>query len=75
DLGLRGTITVMSAPGVPLRAVGNVRVTEGSTYTSFGRKLAIENGFFTFNGPVSNPGVNILAMRRNQEVEAGVQVT
>ncbi|HDR9835931.1 TPA: translocation/assembly module TamB domain-containing protein [Burkholderia multivorans] len=75
DLGLRGTITVMSAPGVPLRAIGNVRVTEGSTYTSFGRKLAIENGFFTFNGPVSNPGVNILAMRRNQEVEAGVQVT
>ncbi|MGU7843622.1 translocation/assembly module TamB domain-containing protein [Burkholderia sp. AW33-5] len=74
DLGLRGTITVMSAPGVPLRAVGNVRVTEGSTYTSFGRKLAVENGFFTFNGPVSNPGVNILAMRRNQEVEAGVQV-
>ncbi|RQR57533.1 hypothetical protein DIE18_23720 [Burkholderia sp. Bp9125] len=75
DLGLRGTITVMSAPGVPLRAVGNVRVTEGSTYTSFGRKLAVENGFFTFNGPVSNPGINILAMRRNQEVEAGVQVT
>ncbi|PAJ82301.1 hypothetical protein CJO71_04525, partial [Burkholderia ubonensis] len=74
-LGLRGTITVMSAPGVPLRAVGNVRVTEGSTYTSFGRKLAVENGFFTFNGPVSNPGINILAMRRNQEVEAGVQVT
>ncbi|KVE39317.1 translocation/assembly module TamB domain-containing protein [Burkholderia sp. TSV86] len=75
DLRLRGTVTVMSAPGALLRAVGNVRVTEGSTYTSFGRKLAIENGFFTFNGPVSNPGINILAMRRNQEVEAGVQVT
>ncbi|GAB7538928.1 translocation/assembly module TamB domain-containing protein [Burkholderia sp. 3C] len=75
DLGLRGTITVMSAPGNPLRAVGNVRVTEGSTYSTFGRKLSIENGFFTFNGPISNPGINILAMRRNQEVEAGVQVT
>ncbi|MBI0327602.1 translocation/assembly module TamB domain-containing protein [Burkholderia plantarii] len=75
DLGLRGTITVMSAPGLPLRAVGNVRVTEGSTYSTFGRKLAIENGFFTFNGPIANPGINILAMRRNQEVEAGVQVT
>jgi translocation and assembly module TamB len=74
DLGLAGTITAMSAPGVPLRAVGNVRVTEGSTYTAFGRKLAIENGFFTFNGPVGNPGINILAMRRNQQVEAGVQV-
>ncbi|TDV34637.1 translocation and assembly module TamB [Paraburkholderia caballeronis] len=75
DLGLAGTITVMSAPNLPLRAVGNVRVTEGSTYTAFGRKLGIENGFFTFNGPVSNPGINILAMRRNQQVEAGVQVT
>lgn len=74
DLGLAGTITAMSAPDVPLRAVGNVRVTEGSTYTAFGRKLNIENGFFTFNGPVANPGINILAMRRNQQVEAGVQV-
>ncbi|SIT48321.1 conserved exported hypothetical protein [Paraburkholderia ribeironis] len=75
DLGLTGTITAMSAPNLPLRVVGNVRVTEGSTYTAFGRKLAIENGFFTFNGPVANPGINILAMRRNQQVEAGVQVT
>ncbi|PMS36121.1 autotransporter secretion inner membrane protein TamB [Trinickia symbiotica] len=75
DLGLRGTVTLMSAPLKPLRAIGNVRVTEGSTYTTFGRKLAIENGFFTFNGPVANPGINILAMRRNQDVEAGVQVT
>ncbi len=75
DLGLRGDVTALSAPNQPLRAIGNVRVTEGSTYTSFGRKLAIENGYFTFNGPVANPGVNILAMRRNQEVEAGVQVT
>jgi translocation and assembly module TamB len=75
DLGLTGTITAISAPNVPLRAVGNVRVTPGSTYTAFGRKLTIENGFFTFNGPVSNPGINILAMRRNQQVEAGVQVT
>ncbi|MFM0499261.1 translocation/assembly module TamB domain-containing protein [Paraburkholderia caffeinilytica] len=74
DLGLTGTITAMSAPNLPLRAVGNVRVTPGSTYTAFGRKLNIENGFFTFNGPVANPGINILAMRRNQQVEAGVQV-
>ncbi|CAB3776792.1 hypothetical protein LMG28688_00304 [Paraburkholderia caffeinitolerans] len=75
DLGLAGTITVTSAPDVPLRAVGNVRVTEGSTYTAFSTKLNIENGYFTFNGPVGNPGINILAMKRNQQVEAGVQVT
>ncbi|WP_235090109.1 MULTISPECIES: translocation/assembly module TamB domain-containing protein [Mycetohabitans] len=75
DLGLRGVINLVSAPNQLLRAVGNVRVVEGSTYTAFGRKLGIENGYFTFNGPVNDPGINILAMRRNQEIEAGVQVT
>jgi translocation and assembly module TamB len=75
DLRLRGLITALAAPDEPLRAVGNVRVVEGSTYTAFGRKLAIENGYFTFNGPIGNPGLNILAMRRKQEVEAGVQVS
>ncbi|RKP56688.1 translocation/assembly module TamB domain-containing protein [Pararobbsia silviterrae] len=75
DMALRGAITVVSAPNEPLRADGNVRVEPGSTYEAFGRKLDIENGYFTFNGPVDNPGINILAMRRNQEYEAGVQVT
>lgn len=75
NMSLRGAITVVSAPNEPLRADGNVRVEPGSTYEAFGRKLEIENGYFTFNGPVDNPGINILAMRRNQEYEAGVQVT
>lgn len=48
---------------------------QGSTYEAFGRKLAIEQGILNFTGPVNNPSLNILAMRRNQEVEAGVQVT
>ncbi|MFT7958344.1 translocation/assembly module TamB domain-containing protein, partial [Salmonella enterica subsp. enterica serovar Typhimurium] len=26
-------------------------------------------------GPIANPNINILAMRRNQDVEAGVSVT
>ena len=75
DMTLRGAINVISAPNEALRAQGDVRVEPGSTYEAFGRKLEIENGYFTFNGPVDNPGINILAMRRNQEYEAGVQVT
>ncbi|WP_139169569.1 translocation/assembly module TamB domain-containing protein [Chitinasiproducens palmae] len=74
DLLLAGALTVKSAPAVPLAANGEVRVVEGSTYEAFGRKLAIENGYFVFNGPIDNPSINILAMRRNQEVEAGVRV-
>jgi len=75
DLGLRGQLVATSAPDQPLRAVGNVSVTPGSTYTTFGRKLNIDSGFFTFNGPIDNPGINITAMRQNQEVVAGVQVS
>ncbi|MCY1213393.1 TamB, inner membrane protein subunit of TAM complex [compost metagenome] len=74
DLMLGGQIGVKSEPLVPLKATGTVRVTDG-TYEAFGRKLDIERGIINFNGPIDNPNMNIRAMRRNQEVEAGVEVT
>ncbi len=75
DLKLRGKLGVTSEFKQPLHAVGDIRVAQGSTYEAFGRKLAIENGYFGFNGPIANPSINVLAMRRNQEVEVGVQVS
>lgn len=75
DLKLRGKLGVTSEFSQPLHAVGDIRVAQGSTYEAFGRKLAIENGYFGFNGPIANPSINVLAMRRNQEVEVGVQVS
>ncbi|WP_308710172.1 translocation/assembly module TamB domain-containing protein [Mycoavidus sp. HKI] len=75
DLKLRGKLGVTSEFNQPLHAVGDIRVAQGSTYEAFGRKLAIENGYFGFNGPIANPSINVLAMRRNQEVEVGVQVS
>jgi translocation and assembly module TamB len=45
------------------------------TYQAFGAKLAIERGVITFQGPFGNPLINIIAMRRQQEVPAGVHVT
>ncbi|MFJ9452752.1 translocation/assembly module TamB domain-containing protein [Herbaspirillum sp. NPDC101397] len=74
DLKLRGEMNVRSEPLLPLRATGTVRVAEG-TYEAFGTKLNIERGIINFQGPISNPNLNILAMRRNQDVEAGVEVT
>ncbi|WP_420993436.1 translocation/assembly module TamB domain-containing protein [Cupriavidus sp. 30B13] len=74
DLKLGGQLGVRSAPLTPLRATGTIRVTEG-TYEAFGRKLDIERGIVNFNGPVDNPNLNIRAMRRNQDVSAGVEVT
>jgi len=74
DLLLRGGMTVHSEPLQPLRADGTIRVAEG-TYEAFGRKLGIERGLINFQGAIDNPNINILAMRRNQDVEAGVEVT
>lgn len=74
DLRLGGELGLRSAPLTPLRATGTIRVTDG-TYEAFGRKLNIERGIVNFNGPVDNPNLNIRAMRRNQDVEAGVEVT
>ncbi|WP_019140967.1 translocation/assembly module TamB domain-containing protein [Noviherbaspirillum massiliense] len=74
NVRLAGTIAVQSVPGEAPQAKGTVRVVEGS-YEAFGTKLAIERGVITFQGPLGNPSLNILAMRRDQEVAAGVQVT
>ena len=74
SLRLSGDMQVRSEPYQPLRATGTLQVAEGN-YEAFGTKLNIERGLINFQGPISNPNLNILAMRRNQEVEAGVEVT
>lgn len=74
DLLLRGSMHVQSEPLAPMRATGTITVAEG-TYEAFDRKLAIERGQINFVGPLDNPDLYIQAMRRNQEVAAGVLVT
>jgi translocation and assembly module TamB len=73
DAVLAGQVRLLSAPGEPLQAQGTVRVAKG-TYTVYGRALAIEQGLLRFTGPLHNPALDILAMRRGQQVEAGVAV-
>ena len=47
---------------------------DGGSYRAFGQKLVIERGRLVFGGPVRNPGLDLLALRKNQAVEAGVEV-
>src|SRR5690606_568639 len=44
------------------------------SFTAYGRELAIERGVLQFSGPLNNPALNILAMKRDQEVAAGVSI-
>jgi len=73
DAVLVGQVQFRNAAGEPLKAQGAMRVERG-TVAAYGRELAIEKGILYFNGAPGNPGLDILAMRRGQQVEAGVAV-
>ncbi|MFS8084596.1 MAG: translocation/assembly module TamB domain-containing protein, partial [Acidobacteriota bacterium] len=73
DALLRGEIRLLNNAGEPLQAQGTLNVAKG-TFTAYGQALAIEQGLVRFTGPLNNPALVILAMRREQEVAAGVSV-
>jgi len=73
DARLQGNVQVRSDDGV-MKAKGVVRVAEGH-YTAYGQQLKIERGALLFDGPLSNPVLDILAIRKNQAVEAGVAIS
>lgn len=74
DAQLGGAIRLTSVPGALPSSRGSIRVVKG-TYSAYGQRLEIERGILNFQGPVDNPGLNIIALRKNQPVEAGVAVT
>ena len=73
DTRLDGNLHVTGELGTPLRAQGTIR-TAGGTYRGYGQELTIERGVLTFAGPLENPRLNILALRKGLPVEAGVEV-
>lgn len=60
--------------GSPLRATGSIMAQDAS-YTAYGQRLQVERGIVNFQGPLENPGLNVLALRKGEAVEAGVSIT
>jgi translocation and assembly module TamB len=73
DTRLSGKLDVELRPFESARALGAIRTVRG-TWRGYGQQLKIENGTITFQGDPVNPAINITAMRRGLEVEAGVQI-
>lgn len=73
DTGLVGQINLKSIDAAPLQASGSIR-TEGGFYEGYSQKLEIERGILNFQGPPTNPGLNIRALRKDVAVQAGVDV-
>jgi translocation and assembly module TamB len=74
DTRLAGELHLVSNGSGPLRATGSIRAIDG-TYDAYGHKLTIKRGIVNFQGPVNNPGLNVVAVRENLPVEAGVEIT
>jgi translocation and assembly module TamB len=74
DAIVAGKVSVVTAPDGTLTARGAIN-TERGTYTAFGQQLSIERGKLYFDGPLDNPGLDLLALRKNLPVVAGVEVT
>jgi translocation and assembly module TamB len=74
DTRLAGKLQLSSHRGEPLAARGTIRTVRG-TYHAFGQRLDIDRGRLIFDGPVANPALDIVALRKNLAVEAGVEIT
>jgi len=74
DARLAGRVQLTSSGGGPIQAKGTIRAVRG-TFTAYGQRLAIERARLIFDGPIANPSLDIVALRKNQAVEAGVEIT
>lgn len=73
DARLAGALVVRATSGRPTTASGSIRVAQGN-YAAYGQRLAVDRGILNFAGPLDNPGLDIVALRKKQAVEAGVAI-
>lgn len=69
---LSGQLSVRDAQG--LRVTGSIAARDAN-FEAYGQKLTVQRGIVNFQGPLYDPGLNILAVRPGLSVEAGVAVT
>ena len=74
DARLQGELRLVAVPGNPLKAYGTISTVDGK-FDGYGQRLSIERGRLNFQGLVDNPGLDVRAMRRSQNVAAGVEIT
>lgn len=67
---LQGELTIDAGP----RITGTIDTVNGR-YRAWGQSLDVEKGTIRFHGPYDNPSIDIVAIRPNIDIRAGVKVT
>lgn len=70
---LAGSLRLRATDNTALTGHGSIQ-TNGGAYDGYGQQLEIERGILNFTGSVTNPSLNIRALRKGLAVEAGVDV-
>jgi translocation and assembly module TamB len=70
---LAGSLRLRATDSSALTGHGSIQA-NGGAYEGYGQQLEIERGILNFNGSVTNPNLNIRALRKGLAVEAGVDV-
>jgi translocation and assembly module TamB len=71
---LAGQLNMHGEPGELMHVTGSIAA-QDAVFNAYGQSLQVERGIVNFQGPLDDPGLNILAVRKGLEVEAGVEVT
>lgn len=71
---LDGQLRLQEEPGRPLRASGTITARD-TKFEAYGQDLTVERGIVNFQGPLDDPALNVLAVRKGLAVQAGVEVT
>jgi len=74
DAFLAGKVRIATGEDGTLLARGTINTDRG-TFAAFGQRLEVTRGQLVFNGPIDNPGIDVVAMRRLPSVEVGVEIT
>jgi translocation and assembly module TamB len=68
-----GSILVIEEPNSVTQGIGQLELNEG-TFKAYGQDLTIERGRLIFNGPISNPGIDVRAYRKADDgTTAGIE--
>ena len=70
---LAGQLQVQNDKNNTLKVNGAIAAKD-TTFKAYGQNLTVQRGIVSFQGPLDDPGLNILAVREGLAVEAGVEI-
>ena len=70
---LAGQIKIHSDKKNVLKASGSITA-QDTTFKAYGQDLTVKRGIVSFQGPLDDPALSVLAIREGLQVEAGIEI-